>query len=429
MLLRWDRGSNRHAIGDDAVRRLLIRQTDDADKDEPMTQQRWIGARPPSSGPLPWLLGIATIFLLREAAPVMLPAAIAVLLAFLLSAPVQFLRRHGVPEVIGAALVIGLIAWGIISIALALLRPAATWFANAPGNVERLLAAFEHLRDRMPVLKSFAGATGDASSLASLQQRMAEQLIGVTQTAVAHAGRVGFGLISTIFLLYFMLISQRGLLPHVVGALPNRRQRVGLVRALRDVRDDIGRYLGVMVFMNLMLGITTAIAFRFIGLAEPTFWGILAGTLNFVPYVGPVLMYLLLFTAGVLQFDSVGMTFAPCIAFGIASMLESGMASPWLIGQRMRIHKLLVFFSVLFWAWMWGIGGTVVGVPILIGIRAAVRGRRRNGLLRALLNPDDRPPPRLGDLLRMRGEVPDASAKGKRDPARIEAELRKLRRR
>lgn len=388
-----------------------------------MTQYKWFGT-PSWQGPLPWLLAIAAILLAREAGPFLLPVTIALLLAFLLSGPVAFLQRRGIPEFIGALLVLVLIGWGVFMLGSALVKPAAAWWADAPQNVGRLLSALERLRDSVPLFKLLSPA--DAAADASLQQRIVTEMLAMAQSAAVHVGSFGFALISTTFLLYFMLVSQRRLLPHLVATLPTRRERVHVVRALRDVQGDIGRYLGVMVFMNAMLGLSTAIVFRLLGLAEPAFWGVLAATLNFIPYLGPATMYVLLLLAGVWQFDTPGMMVAPVLGYGVASVLESSMIAPWLVGQRMHIHRLLVFLSVIFWAWMWGVGGTVVAVPVFIGLRAALRRRRHLPLWRALFDPDNDSTPEVAALLRApsavkrnAGAALHASVKMKRDPPRL----------
>ena len=103
-----------------------------------------------------------------------------------------------------------------------------------------------------------------------------------------------------------------------------------------------------------------------VGLAHPLLWGVLAATLNFVPYLGPALMVATLFVIGLMSFSTLGEALiAPLAWIGITT-LEGQFITPTIIGHRMTLNPFLVFLSIAFWAWMWGPLGAFLAVPLLI---------------------------------------------------------------
>ncbi|HEX6720369.1 MAG TPA: AI-2E family transporter, partial [Burkholderiaceae bacterium] len=191
-----------------------------------------------------------------------------------------------------------------------------------------------------------------------------------------------------------------------VEAIPRRRSRALLLAGLRCAQREIGRFVASLALINVGVAIATFGAMWWLGLPNPLLWGVMAGVLNFIPYIGPVIIVALLSLAGMLTFDTAGAMLAPAAMFLLIHAIESNIVSPWFVGRRLSLSPVAVFLSVMFWGWAWGIAGAMMAVPALVGLRSVCKRQRRLKLLCAYLEGGYRPVPSLRSLLRPRRKAP-----------------------
>ena len=376
------------------------------------------------------LLAIALVFLLKEGQPLLAPVVIAVLLTFVLAPLVRWLRRRGIPEVMGAALVVSALLASVVPLAATLAEPAAVWWQRAPETVSRALRQIDRLRAAVPGLSppaaaivqplapasrarpGTAAAAAAAAAAASvpapvtapdpIKERLASE--GVTLTGVVLGRGMAFAVSAsaTLILLYFLLASEHWLLLRTVAAVPRRRARALLVGGVRSAQREIARFVLALGLVNLGVGLTMGVVLHTLQLPNPLLWAVVCGVLNFIPYIGPFIIAMLLLAAGALTFDLPGAMVAPALAFMLVHAVESNLVSPWVVGRQLQLSPLAIFLSVMFWGWLWGIAGAVIAVPMLIGIRSVCRRRRALRQVCHYLDGNWRPPPSLATLLRVR---------------------------
>ena len=102
------------------------------------------------------------------------------------------------------------------------------------------------------------------------------------------------------------------------------------------------------------------------GLPMPWFWGALVAVLNFVPYVGAGVSALLLLLAGMAFTASTGQAFLLVTCFVAITFFEGQLINPMLVGKRLELNPTVVFVALLFWGWLWGVGGMLLAVPLVI---------------------------------------------------------------
>ena len=365
--------------------------------------------RPRASFTLKVIATIGVVLLLKLANVVALPVAIAIILTFLLAPLVRSLRRRGVDEAIGAAIVVfGLL--GIIVLLVArLAEPATEWVARAPTTVQQAIDSFERVRSSVPFLSAPASPTPPRSRTAAAQpppadpvkEKIATESVALTGAVLLRVGNMAITTAATVMLLYFFLASERWLIARTVEAIPRRRARVAVIGGFRAAQRDIARFLGTNAMINVGVAIATAIAVGLLGLPNPTLWGTIAGVLGFIPYLGPFIALILLAIAGALTFDTLPAMLAPAAAFGVINVIESNFISPWFVGRRLEISPLMVFLAVIVCGWIWGIAGAFIAVPLLVAIRAAAR-RSRNLRIWCVYLDRGREPPSLRLLLGLR---------------------------
>lgn len=319
---------------------------------------------------------IAAILFVREAKSFLLPIFLAVALTFALVGHVRRLQRWGIPEPLGAGVVLlGLLlaAGMLVNI---LIDPAAAWIQRAPTNLQQVIKQIDRVRASIPVIAPPQRTrAGSAPPVDPVKDKIASEGMNLTGRVLGETLSFGFVTMATIILLYFLLASERWLLARTFEALPGRRRKALVLGGLRSAQQDIALYLSTMALINLGLGLATAAAMFALGLPSPALWGTVAGLLNFIPYFGPLMTTLMLLMAGIVSMADQGwMVLLPATAFLVLHGIESNFISPIMVGRRLLISPLSVFITVLFWGWVWGIAGAMLAVPILLMVRMV--GRR-----------------------------------------------------
>jgi predicted PurR-regulated permease PerM len=169
-----------------------------------------------------------------------------------------------------------------------------------------------------------------------------------------------------LLLTYFLLASGahfRRKLVQLVG--PSLSRKKDAVRILEEIDVQVQRYLLAVLATNALLAVCTWLAFRALGLDQAGVWGIAAGVLHFVPYLGPALIA---FGSGVTAFLQSG---SPLYALAVAfvSLLISGTIGlafmTWLQGRFARVNAAVLFIALLFFGWLWGVWGLLLGAPLV----------------------------------------------------------------
>ena len=381
------------------------------------------------------LLAVAVVFLLKEAQPLLLPVVSAVVLTFVLSPAVRWLRRRGLPEYGGALLLVVTLVGGSLLVGSAVMQPAAEWWDRAPSAIDRLLERFDQFRKTIPLLApppQPASEPAPAPPAARtqprpkgvdihvadppppprdpLKERIASESLALTGAVLGSAVSVGLSLAATVILLYFLLASEHWMIVRTVEAIPKRRDRAIVLCAVRAAQRQIAVYIAALAVINLAVAACTTLAMMWIGLPNPVLWGTVAGVLNFIPYLGPAMIFCLLLMAGLISFGA-DLMLAPALAFLLIHAIESNLVSPWFVGRRLSLSPLSVFLSVMFWGWLWGIAGALIAVPLLVGLRSVCKRNRRLRLIAVYLEGDAvRKPPSLRSLVRIRRRAPGGVA-------------------
>jgi predicted PurR-regulated permease PerM len=114
------------------------------------------------------------------------------------------------------------------------------------------------------------------------------------------------------------------------------------------------------------LGVVVALGAWVFGFPNPLIFGVLAALLNYLPYIGPACMALILFAVGLVTFPTLGYALLPPACFVGLTTIEGQIITPTVMGHRLTLNPLAVFLAIAFWAWLWGPMGAFLAVPLLI---------------------------------------------------------------
>ena len=296
------------------------------------------------------------------------------------------LAARGVPAYLGAGVVVAAALGAIAVVGALVAAPAAAWWARAPEIGQSLLEAVQRWRDALFPYATPAALARQGEST-GIAERLATEGWTFTRLAIGETLSFAVSASATVILLFFLLASERWLVARTVAAIRRRRTRARLLAALQDAGHDIGLFIGAMGIINAALGVATGLVLWWIGLPNPLLWGVTTAVLAFIPYLGPLVIALLLLAAGSVAFGTGAAMLAPPAAFLVLHGIEANFLSPVFMGHRLRMPALFVFLSVLVWGWLWGVAGTFIAVPMLLALRAAARRFRRLQPIAVYLDP------------------------------------------
>jgi predicted PurR-regulated permease PerM len=146
----------------------------------------------------------------------------------------------------------------------------------------------------------------------------------------------------------------------------NHEAKLRFLRIVNDIEKNLAGYLALVTVINVAVGIITAFAAWLIGLPDPAIFGLIAAVLNYIPYVGPAIVVLVLFAVGLVSFPSLGHALiAPC-GFIALTTLEGHFITPAIVGRSITLNPLMVVLALAFWTWMWGPIGAFLATPLSI---------------------------------------------------------------
>ena len=316
------------------------------------------------------LFVLAVGYTLYFARSFLLPVAVAVFLDFLLSPVVRWLRKIRIIEPVGAALIMVALL-GTIGVTMYNLAPsAAAWIRRAPESLEQARAKFDAIRG--PV----AEMTRAAEEVEAATDVSADATPQVEIKGPTLAGRVFGGTMSmftfftfVIFATYFLLAAGDLFLQKLIKVLPQFRDKKRAVSIAREIESHISQYMLTVTAINVGVGVATGIAMKLCGLPNPVLWGVVAGLLNFMPYIGAVLTVGIIALASIVSFDTLGQAAVPPLVFFGLNMVEGNLLTPMIIGNRLSLNTVALFIGMTFWWFVWGIPGALMAVPMMATIK------------------------------------------------------------
>jgi predicted PurR-regulated permease PerM len=322
------------------------------------------------------LLVIAAILLfgtLRAAQAFAIPTVLALLAAIALEPVARRADRFGLPRTLSAAAIVVTGICALVGLIYYLVPTAEAWNYRLPEVMEKL----EHIVRSL--MRGFSKAfertnetTGDDEEGDPIEQIASSGQSILTGIAVSVPALLG-GLVYAAILTFFVL-KERGLVARLAIRLgATTGQRLVLARSMRDIQERVSGYLLTITLINMGLGLTAALVFWLLELPSPLLWGLLVAALNFMPYIGPAIMAVLVLAVGLVSYDDPATALLPPLALIVLNTIEGQLITPMFVGQQMELPALAIFVAITFGAWLWGPAGAILATPVLIIGSAFVR--------------------------------------------------------
>jgi predicted PurR-regulated permease PerM len=328
-----------------------------------------------------WLI-IAIVFavLLHTLAPVLLPFAVGLALAYFLNPLVDGLSALNIPRWLSAAIIV-LLSICVIAAAFVLLAPilaqqTESLITALPGAMTRLKEVFEGIaRDRLGARFPEA-ETAVARGLSGLQDSL-PGIITTALQAVWSQGTAAFNFLSlmlvTPLVFFYALVDWPKMVAKVDSWLP--RQNAPQIRALMsEINDRVSAFIRGQGTVCLVLAAFYALALSALGLHYGLLIGLLTGLLSFIPFAGWALGLITATALAAVQYwpDVTSLLLVPGV-FLAGQALDAAILSPQIVGSKIGLHPVWLIFALLAFSYLFGFLGLLVAVPVAAAIGVLVR--------------------------------------------------------
>jgi predicted PurR-regulated permease PerM len=307
------------------------------------------------------ILTIMVTAALSVAKAILLPIVAGVILGIVLGPTVDRLVRWGMPQGAAAALVVGTGTVGLSAIVTGFAAPFALWSDQLPRMISVLK---EKLSWFMTYAKRLEGMTAELTPGTSPKIAVA-QGNPLMDFAVGSSSVAG-GLLIFAATVYFYLATHRHMKAQILRLCMGRNARQSAGAFFEQIEIKVASYFGIVTLINAGLGMLTALVALLADLPFPLLWGAAAFVLNFILFIGPVTLAVLLFAAGLVNETSLLAALWPALAFYALHLLEGNIVTPIAVGRRLTISPFMIFVSFVFWFWLWGPVGAILSTPMLL---------------------------------------------------------------
>ena len=327
--------------------------------------------------------------LLYFAQDVFIPVAISLFLALLLTPAVDRLQSWRIRRGFAVAIVLVVVFAAAAAAINTVWTPATEWLARAPQTMRKIDPRLRPLREmfeRVDDVAMRAGQLTQGGTAVSGKPAIVTPVAG-DSTAIAIT-RSFFEWMSVVPFTLFFLLGGPPLLARMGASLAGNEASAKSLRLTQAIREEVGRYFGTVALINLGLGIATGLAMYALGMPNAILWGLLAGVLNFIPYLGPIAAGVIFAAAALLTFPGMGRALAVPGVFIVLHLIEGQIVQPLTVGRRCEVNALVILLGVWFGYAFWGIPGVLLATPVLVALKVAAQYHPSWRVLRDFLSPN-----------------------------------------
>ena len=336
------------------------------------------------------VLAIGALYLGRE---IFVPFALAILLSFVLTPLVNWLRRSKVPRIAAVLIAVSIAFIVVAGIALVVGRQLVQLASNLPNYQTTITEKIRSLQTSAPgggVLDAVTttmqdlgreisgdekksgsapsrlGAGGESREPVTVrleppQPRPLEVIRSVIGPLLAPLATSGLVVIFVIF----VLLEREDLRDRFIK-LAGAGDLQKSTQAINDAASRVSRYLLMQLVVNLTYGVPIGVALYFVGVPNAILWGLLAAVLRFIPYLGPFLAAIFPAALAIAVDPGWTMLFWVVGLFLTAELVSNNVIEPWLYGSSTGLSSLAIIIAAIFWTMLWGPVGLFLATPLTV---------------------------------------------------------------
>lgn len=339
------------------------------------------------------IASITFIFALQWAQKFLVPLILAIFIAYTINPLVKGLQAIKLPRLLSSVLVTIVLLLSGIGIGIALQGQFVAIIEALPEASHKLSRLIETTPNGQPgaleQMQSAAteivrAANSGSMTVRPVRKAAVAEVAGFKVIDWVWAGSLGMlGFVGqttmVIFLVFFLLVSGDTFKRKLVKLTgPSLHQKKITVHILDEINTSIQNYMFMLLVTNVMLALCMWLMLHLLGVENAGAWAVAAGLLHIMPYFGSLIATAAIGLAAFLQFESLQMLLLVAgLTIGIASLIGT-VVTTWMTGRIAKMNSVAVFVSLLFGAWLWGVSGMLLGVPMIVILK--VVAERLEGL-------------------------------------------------
>jgi predicted PurR-regulated permease PerM len=335
---------------------------------------------------------LALVFALQWGQKFLIPLVFGIFIAYTLNPLVAGLERIRVPRLFGTCLVMLALVLGLAQVGYSLRGEFQSIMERLPAAAHQLSRAIVSARNQggqastiqkmQAAANEIESAAGQAAGVRQDPKRQAPTVVSPPSFQLSEwiwTGSMGAMIfvgqaIMVTFLVFFLLLSgdkfKRKLVKLTGPSLSNKKIAVSI---LLEINSSIQSYMFMLLVTNSLLAVLMWIVFRWIGLENAGAWALAGGFLHVIPYFGPLLIAVATGVTAFMQFDSVYMMLLVAASTLAIATLVGTFVTTWMTGRIAKMNAAAVFIVLLFWGWLWGVWGLLLGIPIIVIVKVIAK--------------------------------------------------------
>ncbi len=316
------------------------------------------------------ILAILILAVVNWAEAVLMPLTLAVLLHFVFSPFIRWMKRLGLAPSLGAFVVVALLVGTSGLVAWRLGGPAMSWMQRLPEELPKIESKLRQIREPIRTIEEASeqvekiadSGTSHAVKVEIQEPGLSALLLEGVQHFLIASGTV-------LILLYFLLASEGVFQSKLVRVIPRFKDKKRAVDVIQSIEQDLSRFLLTNFLVGLAVGVAESLALATMGMPNPVLWGTMAAFMNWIPYAGAIVGSAIVGLAAFTVFDSVGYAVFVTAVFYAITSVEGAFITPFILGKQFTLNRVVLLIWLALWTWMWGLVGSLIAVPLLAALR------------------------------------------------------------
>ena len=316
-------------------------------------------------------LFLALPFVLSAGAVFFRPLFAAIVIMLMLMPMANGLTRIGIPNPISSFFAVLAFLFFLAFGFLLILQPALELAEQFP-DITNIL------QERLVDIRQFTASISQMGTEFSetVSETKGQEVVlaspNVMEEAAYATPAVLLEILLVILLVYFMLESRLRVKRIILSNRSTLSTTLKAARAGRTISESLSHYIGAVTMINIAVGLVVAFGAWALDIESPLMWGGLAAILNFIPYLGPMLMAVLLFGFGAASTGDLTGGLVPTMAYIGLQAIEANLITPTILGRRFSMNPVVILLAISYFTWIWGLAGALIAVPLLIVGKALV---------------------------------------------------------
>jgi predicted PurR-regulated permease PerM len=297
------------------------------------------------------------------ARPVLLPVVSAIVIGAMFGPLERRALDYHIPAWAFALTVIVVLLTGLQTAAILLSGSIIAWIQELPQFADALRQKLHFFDQGFSALRDIVNALSRGGGGESV---LRFDIAALVQAALGFLTPAMGEILIFFATLFFFLFSRRTLRRSLILVFEQPDTRLRVIRILNDTEAHLTRYLGTVTVINIGVGVIVGVGAQMLGLPNPALIGVLAWLCNYVPYIGPAFVVVVLLAVSLIHYPLIGQAFIPPGLFIALTTIEGHIVTPNIVGQRLTLNPFAVFLALTVWTWLWGPVGAFLSVPFLI---------------------------------------------------------------